>query len=145
MNLKDRISLFSTLREQIKTDSLAFFGDTISKAQALNPWFSKSNINTAISSLTMMLEKESLISWLSEYSIKEKEIKTILLIMAGNIPFVGFHDLLCVLLSGNKAIIKMSTKDNVLMKTIIDRIIQINPQMKSFIICLCGCIVKVVM
>ena len=82
----------------------------------------------------MMLERESLISWLSEYSIKEKEIKTILLIMAGNIPFVGFHDLLCVLLSGNKAIIKMSSKDNVLMKTIIDRIIQINPQMKDFII-----------
>ena len=134
MNLKDRISLFSTLGEQIKIDSQAFFGDAISNAQILNPWFSKSNIDTAISSISILLEKESLISWLSHYSIKEKEIKTILLIMAGNIPFVGFHDLLCVLLSGNKAIIKMSTKDNVLMKTIIDRIVQINPKMKDFII-----------
>ena len=134
MNLKDRISLFSTLGEQIKADSKTFFGDTISKAQILNPWFSKGNIDTAISSITIMLERENLISWLSNYSIKEKEIKTILLIMAGNIPFVGFHDLLCILISGNKAIIKMSSKDNVLMKSIIDRIIFINPQMKDFII-----------
>ena len=134
MNLKDRISLFSTLGEQIKADSKTFFGDTISKAQILNPWFSKSNIDTAISSITVMLEKDNLISWLSDYSIKEKEIKTILLIMAGNIPFVGFHDLLCILISGNKAIIKMSSKDNVLMKSIIDQIIFINPQMKDFII-----------
>lgn len=134
MNLKDRISLFSTLGEQIKADSKTFFGDTISKAQILNPWFSKGNIDTAISSITIMLERENLISWLSNYSIKEKEIKTILLIMAGNIPFVGFHDLLCILISGNKAIIKMSSKDNVLMKSIIDQIIFINPQMKDFII-----------
>ena len=134
MNLKDRISLFSILGEQIKIDSQAFFGDAISNAQILNPWFSKSNIDTAISSISILLEKENLISWLSDYSIKEKEIKTILLIMAGNIPFVGFHDLLCVLISGNKAVIKMSSKDNVLMKTIIDRIIQINPKMKDFII-----------
>ena len=67
MNLKDRISLFSILGEQIKIDSQAFFGDAISNAQILNPWFSKSNIDTAISSISIMLERERLISWISDY------------------------------------------------------------------------------
>ena len=53
--------------------------------------------------------------------------------MAGNIPLVGFHDLICVLLSGNNAIVKLSDDDKILPKFLIDELIKIEPEFKNFI------------
>jgi len=134
MNLQDRIVLFSSLGDQIRTDPNIFFGENLNKAEILNPWFTKDNIDVAISSIDNMLEYSSLREWMSNYLMEEPDIKTILLVMAGNIPLVGFHDLLCVLLSGNKVIVKLSSKDGVLVKSIIDKIISLEPKMKDFIV-----------
>ena len=61
-----------------------------------------------------MLEESKLIKWFSKYPTQKTKIKKIGLIMAGNIPMVGFHDLLCVLISGHRAEVKLSHNDDVL-------------------------------
>ena len=77
-----------------------------------NNWFTPAFIKEAIINLSVFLDEHTLVLFTSNY--KEKESKTIALICAGNIPLVCFHDLLCVLLSGNKVLIKLSSDDDVL-------------------------------
>jgi hypothetical protein len=134
MNLQDRILLFSALGDQIKRDPNIFFEDSLNNAKISNSWFTKDNIDVSLSSLLKFLEFNNLLKWVSNYSFINKNIKLILIIMAGNIPFVGFHDLMCVLISGNKAIVKMSSKDNILITTIINNLILLEPKMKDFIL-----------
>ncbi len=73
-------------------------------------------------------------SWLSGYKFLDAKPNTIAVIMAGNIPLVGFHDLLCVLITGNKLVIKFSNDDDVLMRFIIKYLIFKNPNFKDCII-----------
>jgi hypothetical protein len=134
MNLQDRILLFSALGDQIKRDPNIFFEDSLNNANISNSWFTEDNIDVSLSSLLKFLEFNNLLKWVSNYSFINKNIKSILIIMAGNIPFVGFHDLMCVLISGNKAIVKMSSKDNILITTIINNLILLEPKMKDFIL-----------
>jgi len=126
MNLKERISLFSSLGEFI-SKSPDSFDEVISQAILLNPWFTQENIKTSLFSIAQMLEKENLENWISNYNLNHVKTKKVLLIMAGNIPMVGFHDLLCVLISGHSVIVKFSSKDNILIKFIINKLITISP------------------
>tara|TARA_X000000368_G_scaffold291446_1_gene231698 strand:- start:363 stop:1361 length:999 start_codon:yes stop_codon:yes gene_type:complete len=126
MNLKERISLFSSLGEFI-SKSPDVLDEVISQAILLNPWFTQKYIKTSLLSIAQMLEKEKLENWISNYNLKHVKEKKVLLIMAGNIPMVGFHDLLCVLVSGHSAIIKFSSKDKILMKFLINKLISICP------------------
>lgn len=86
----------------------------INTAYSYNGWFIKDFIKESLLNIADMLGRESLENFTKNISAP-KQPKTIALIMAGNIPMVGFHDLLCVILSGNKALIKLSSDDNVLM------------------------------
>jgi len=126
MNLKERISLFSSLGEFI-SKSPDSFDEVISQAILLNPWFTQEHIKTSLFSIAQMLEKENLENWILNYNLNHVKIKKVLLIMAGNIPMVGFHDLLCVLISGHSVIVKFSSKDNILIKFIINKLIAISP------------------
>jgi hypothetical protein len=85
-----------------------------------NYWFTKDNILQALDAIAdQMLDGKKLRDWISQYSFNDNdEVQKIGLIMAGNIPLVGFHDLICVLLSGNIAVIKPSSKDKYLIKTL---------------------------
>ncbi|MEC8853510.1 MAG: acyl-CoA reductase, partial [Bacteroidota bacterium] len=75
---------------------------------------------------TNQLTEENLNAWLAPYNLVENnKPKNVLIIMAGNIPLVGFHDFLSVLISGNNAAIKMSSDDNVLLPFIIDELLKI--------------------
>ena len=130
MNLKERISLFSSLGEFISKSSDSF-DEVISQAILLNPWFTQKHIKTSLLSIAQMLQKEKLENWISNYNLKHVKEKKVLLIMAGNIPMVGFHDLLCVLVSGHSAIIKFSSKDKILMKFLINKLISICPDINN--------------
>ena len=130
MNLKERISLFSSLGEFI-SKSPDSFDEVISQAILLNPWFTQKHIKTSLLSIAQMLQKEKLENWISNYNLKHVKEKKVLLIMAGNIPMVGFHDLLCVLVSGHSAIIKFSSKDKILMKFLINKLISICPDINN--------------
>jgi hypothetical protein len=97
------------------------------RAYQQNPWFTPLNISSSVKAWSETLTEPKLNQWLSAYSIEDKAPKTVAIIMAGNIPMVGLHDLICVLLSGNKALAKLSDDDTVLMKWVMEELIRIEP------------------
>src|SRR6056297_2762846 len=75
------------------------------EAAVKNPWFTEENVIAALQGIAQMLEKEKIDQWISDYPQKyflPAQPQTIAVIMAGNIPLVGFHDMLCVLISGSR-------------------------------------------
>ena len=101
----------------------------------LNPWFTEQNIKYAISAIGGSLIPEKLEKWVSKYAdLEERKVKkNVGVITAGNIPLVGFHDFLTVLISGNKFVGKLSTKDNRLLKFIADYLINLNEDFTNLI------------
>jgi hypothetical protein len=134
MNLQARIQAFTELGEYLKTDIQQEAAEQLYSAQVHNPWFTKENIDKALNAWQHQLKADMLTAWLSPYKIKEmKSQKRVLIIMAGNIPLVGFHDFLTVLISGHKVVVKMSSTDNVLLKVLIEKLISIAPEFKESI------------
>ena len=134
MNLQSRIQAFSDLGGYLKTDIYQEAEEQLHLAKVLNPWFSKENIDKALNAWHEQLKVDMLTSWLNPYKLEEVSIpKKVLIIMAGNIPLVGFHDFLTVLISGHKVVVKMSSTDNVLLKVLIEKLISINPEFKDSI------------
>lgn len=97
----------------------------IQRASVYNGWFTPENVQKSIAALAEMLEEEKLNSWVSNYDLNGSQ--RVAIIMAGNIPLVGFHDLLSVLISGHTAVIKMSSDDNQLLPIILDELKSIEP------------------
>ncbi len=95
-----------------------------------NGWFIKENVLYALTQWEKCLTKESILQWTSKYSFSNNEMKNIGIIMAGNIPMVGFHDLLSVILAGHKALIKLSSNDDKLIPFFIKLLNEID---KNFI------------
>ncbi|WP_343486411.1 acyl-CoA reductase [Allomuricauda sp. d1] len=107
---------------------------TIHLAQQQNAWFTSENIHFALQQWGDILTEENLKNWLSTYQIsKDNGAKTIGIIMAGNIPLVGFHDFLSVLVTGNRALCKLSSNDAVLLPTLAEQLIAFEPSLKSCI------------
>lgn len=90
----------------------------VDTAKVNNPWFTAHNQIKSLKAIASMLQQESLQQWISCYSLIEQLPKSIGVVMAGNIPAVGFHDLMTVLVSGNKLQIKPSSSDRILMEWI---------------------------
>ena len=102
------------------------FNDIFEKAEQQNSWFTRANVIFAFKSWSDALSENNVQQWLSQYQLPQTTSpKKILIIMAGNLPLVGFHDLLCVLVAGHKAIVKLSSDDGVLLPYLIK-------QMKAF-------------
>lgn len=95
---------------------------TLHHATGENAYFTERNIRFATKSIQEnFLDPENLKTWLSRYGQLASSPKRIGLVMAGNIPLVGFHDLLCVVFSGHHALVKLSHKDSALMRLVIDK------------------------
>ena len=150
MTLEKRINAFVTLgtflkqfsgKGEMPSDNIlnkAFnnnFNELILSVHFHNGWFTEDNVRNAIVAVAGNLELASLNKWLSVYpEISQKtEPKSVAVIMAGNIPLVGFHDMLCVLLSGNKFVGKLSSDDKLLLPFIAKIIIEIEPEFEKFI------------
>ena len=120
------------LGEEIKGGS-SIIDQAVIKAKRVNPWFTEDDIHYSLQNIAHeFLNRTNLENWLSSYSFDKKSEKyKIGLILAGNIPMVGFHDILCVLLSGNLALVKLSEKDNVLIPVLIDQLAQYNSDIKN--------------
>lgn len=134
-----KIKAFSTLANHLKNiietdyDTLSLvqkdFVSAMQKASQTNPWFTPENIKLAVSNLVEMLDEKSLRKWLANYAINyEKEPLTIGVVMAGNIPLVGFHDFLCVLMSGNRFLGKLSHDDSFLLPALAAMLQEIEPE-----------------
>ena len=103
------------------------------KSSNQNGWFTEENVKLALTSWQKALNEEFLEIWLSKYQLSENS-KTIGLVLAGNIPMVGFHDVLSVLISGHKVLIKLSSQDNLLIPFLLKVLIKIEPNFKEKII-----------
>lgn len=88
----------------------------LQQASASNGWFTKEAMQLALKSWGATLSQENIAQWIANYTLQIPiNRKKIGLVLAGNIPLVGFHDLICVWISGHNAQIKKSSKDNVLL------------------------------
>lgn len=99
-----------------------------------NGWFTPSNVSLALNNWSTCLEESNLKNWVSEYPIEEKTEQTVAIICAGNIPMVGFHDILCVLISGHRAMIKLSSDDARLIPLCLYLVMKWQPAMKDQIL-----------
>jgi hypothetical protein len=105
------------------------YNDVIKKATIENSWFTSDFIALSFKAIGESLTKKNINNWLSNYSIPDNPTpKKVGLILAGNIPLVGFHDILCVLISGNQVIAKLSVKDQLLYSIIKDLLVTQKPE-----------------
>ena len=101
-----------------------------------NGWFTQDNVITALAAIAESLEESKLYLWISSYEKRLAGLrnpKRVRVMMAGNIPMVGFHDMLCVLMSGNIFIGKVSSQDKHLIPLLSEVLIFIEPQFSNFI------------
>ncbi|MFY0687091.1 MAG: acyl-CoA reductase [Cyclobacteriaceae bacterium] len=133
MDLTQRISAFSKLGTKLSSISEDAFEHLSTQAFNSNRWFTSASVKNAFDGLSYMLEHEKLKSWLSNYDIQTLQSKQVGIVMAGNIPLVGFHDLLCVLMSGHHAVVKTSSQDAILPKQVIEWLIEIEPEFSQHI------------
>ena len=101
-------------------------------AKAHNGWFSEESVRESLLSIGRSLSEENLSAWLEQYPVV-KQPKAVGLILAGNIPLVGFHDILATIISGNKARIKLSSDDKVLIPLLLEVVIALQPELKEHI------------
>ncbi|GAB3223214.1 acyl-CoA reductase [Algoriphagus aestuariicola] len=129
-----RIQAFSDLGILIKNLDAEEKALLFRRASNQNSWFTDISMEAALSGLAELLDVENLKEWLVSYSIPERNNpKKVGILMAGNIPGVGFHDLMCVLISGNIAVVKLSSSDSIFSKWLIDRLIQLEPLFEEYI------------
>ncbi len=105
----------------------------INKQFVLNGWFTKENVFQSLNALGSQLTESNLNEWTNDYSFSISP-KNIAIIMAGNIPLVGFHDFMSVLISGHNAICKLSSDDKSLLPALAQHLIQFSPELKQRII-----------
>lgn len=104
------------------------FEEKVIQAKNYNGWFTETNVRKALIAISVLLNEKDLKSWVSHYNVAQNTNpeKTVGVIMAGNIPLVGFHDFLCVLISGNKIKMKLASNDNNLFPAVIQVLCAIN-------------------
>jgi len=147
MNLQQRIngfielgkfiSQFSTEKPERK-DNVLFndlffdgFKHQIKLANEHNGWFNTQNIVYALKGWANNLAETNIDHWLKHYNFKNIETKKVAIIMAGNIPLVGFHDFLSVLLSGHSVLVKQSSNDKQLLPFLSKYLEYVEPSFKG--------------
>ncbi len=144
MQLQERINAFVALgqflgqfscenpseEKSLKFNDVYFDGmlQKLVTAKNHNGWFTSENLYFACKSWSEALSEENLNKWTSDYTLTETSDKTIAIIMAGNVPLVGFHDFLSVLISGNKVLAKLSSNDKILLPYLAEYLIKVEPK-----------------
>ena len=111
-----------------------FFDDFVSLivlSQSYNGWFTPEQVKFSVQSWAKALTEDNLNQWLSNYDFSKIEPKKVGLVLAGNIPLVGFHDFLSVLISGHDVLVKTSSNDQHLLKFLAKYLIAIQPELNS--------------
>jgi len=149
MNLKTRIDAFVELTNFMKAVATkneseidSFLVEEykqmlkiIEQYRYVNPWFTEELIISQLKALSRQAGRKKIENWIFPYSdkISIQKVKRIGVVMAGNIPLVGFHDFLSVLITGNVFVGKLSSKDDKLPAKIAEVLIKIEPNFKNFI------------
>jgi hypothetical protein len=138
MNLQNRIDLLVRLGEYISANEEAW-QQAKERAGQENGWFIPEFVELATQNIARtFLQKDILEQWAANYNPDSYREKTrndkplsVGIVMAGNIPLVGFHDWLCVFIAGHRALIKPSSKDQVLIKHLIEKIVEWSTDARS--------------
>lgn len=143
MDINQRIKAFIQLGDFLrsyssgilKSDSATQLNEIVLNDNVQNPWFTEQNIKLSLKAIGESLCEEKMNIWVKQYPGLEKKhpIKIVGVITAGNIPLVGFHDFITVLISGNLFYGKLSSKDNRLLKFFAEFLIRMNPEFKDLI------------
>ena len=133
MNHSERLVAFMALGQHLATlhpDELTALAD---RARNQNAWFDRPNVAAAVAGVAHLLAPGALARWAARYPPEPAATRRVGVVMAGNIPLVGFHDALCVLLSGHILMAKLSASDTVLMQWVLDELVRIEPRFAEFI------------
>lgn len=124
MTLQERIASLIFLGEKIKEELDKKTADkVIEQAYLENNWFSHEFIRLSLNHIAnYYLNRDKLEKWLSSYELKNNNTGTTALILAGNLPLVGFHDVICNYISGKKSLIRMSHRDKILLPWLISKL-----------------------
>jgi hypothetical protein len=110
------------------------FRNLIAREHFYNPWFTEEFVKKAIRGIVLMLDREVLHTWLDPYrgSLEQSgKERTVGLVMAGNIPLVGFHDLMSLLAAGHRVLARPSSKDDRLIRAVADMLVDTDPSLKD--------------
>jgi hypothetical protein len=127
LNHASRLAAFAALGRRLATLSDAETEDLAARARNRNGWFDLPNVRAAITGIAHLLAEPELSHWAGRYPAEPPTPRQVGVVMAGNIPLVGFHDMLCVLLSGHTLLAKPSKEDTVLMLWIAKELTDIEP------------------
>ena len=128
-----RKKAFIELGHRLSNIDQEVLNEVIDRSGHKNPWFTQDNVRLSINGLISYLDEKKLNAWIAEYDIADDSPKKVGLVMAGNLPIVGIHDMICVLISGHGLIAKMSSQDDVLIPFITNELIKIEPDFKGAI------------
>lgn len=146
MNLKERINAFDLLSANIMAflnneltsidnklkQDFDNFENLTNQIQIQNGWFIRLFVYSQLKAICDYTKTSKLEEWITKYAVSEEDTdKCVGVVMAGNIPFVGFHDFLCVLLAGHNIKIKLSSKDNILPKFVSKILCTIEPRFET--------------
>ncbi|OSZ79609.1 acyl-CoA reductase [Chitinophagaceae bacterium IBVUCB1] len=130
MSTEQRISLLVRLRDYLQSNSEEW-QDIIARATNMNAWFTTGNIELAVRNIcTRMLDADKLLAWMQPYTPVATP-KRVGIVAAGNIPLVGFHDALCGFMSGQQTVMKLSSKDEVLLRHILQKLTEWKAQVAA--------------
>ncbi|AZQ61990.1 acyl-CoA reductase [Flammeovirga pectinis] len=137
MKLQDRIDAFVALGDKLRTLDEETASMLTRRANDGNGWFDNNTVSNAITGITKMLERDVLNKWVTKYpSTNDATPQRVLIVMAGNIPAVGFHDALCTLITGNILMAKLSSSDTFLMTILFTWLKEIEPRFNDKIVIL---------
>jgi hypothetical protein len=136
MKIAERIDALQALGVYLKTIDGNELDTLTDRARAQNSWFTAESIKLGVAGLVRYLDSVQLERWMSTgQSTQSTEStnagKKVGIVMAGNIPFVGFHDLLTVLITGNVALVKLSSKDAVLIPYLVEKLVGLEPRFRE--------------
>lgn len=119
----NRIAIFARLGERMA--QLTADDKVVRRAVEANPWFRPHEVVRAAQALaSALLRREVLEEWMAHYpTLPTTSPERVLIVMAGNIPWVGFFDLLCVMMAGHRALVKPSSKDRATMEWVVEQLL----------------------
>ena len=136
MILQERIEILNKLSAYMAGNEPEW-AEAKERAARENPWFAPEFIEKAVNSITnSFLDPQLLTAWAAKYGVPAQQSapKKVGLVMAGNIPLVGFHDFLSVFISGHTAIIKPSSIDEILIKHIVSELIKMDSRVSEMVV-----------
>jgi hypothetical protein len=133
MKLSERVNALTELGKILHSIEPGDKNTLYRNAADHNAWFTPSQCDLAVKGISKFLVKDKLDQWIAAYDMSSTQSRKVGVVMAGNIPLVGFHDLLCVLVSGHRLAAKLSSQDTVMMRYMVEQLIKVEPRLKDYL------------